>query len=316
VWFTRLSRRSITTEQLREFRDWRQDSDNAAAYAHVEEIWRKAGALSADREISAAADEALRRRPHRERRAAPKLRGPAGLTIGLAALVLAAGVTAWGVLHLPATYTTGVGEQRLVVLADGTRMRLNTDSVARVRFRGDQRRVELSRGEAFFDVRHDAARPFVVEADGARIVDLGTRFDVRRGSSDVQVILVEGQVQVFGHEKGPARTLAPNQQVRVTQAGLSASRPVDAEQASSWTTGRLVFHATALKDAVAEVNRYATDKVVLDGPPDLAQRPVSGVFNTGDTDAFVAAVKTLFALSSTVDPGGAVHLAPGPAPDA
>jgi transmembrane sensor len=316
VWFTRLSRRSITTEQLREFRDWKQDSDNAAAYAHVEETWRKAGALSADPEIRAATDEALRSRPHLERRTAPKLAGPAGLSLGLAALGAAAGLTTWAVLDRPATYTTGVGEQRLVVLTDGSRMRLNTDSLAKVRFRGDERRVELSRGEAFFDVRHDTARPFVVQANGARIVDLGTRFNVLRRPGDVQITLLEGQVQVFGHEKGPAQTLTPNQQVLVTPAGPSAPRPVDAELASSWTTGRLVFHDMALKDAVAEVNRYATDKVVLDGPADLAQRPVSGVFNTGDTDAFVAAVKTLFALRSNVDPGGSVHLAPGPNPDA
>lgn len=310
AWFARLSKLSVTTDALREFRDWKQRGGNAAAYAEVEATWNAAGKLSADPDIRDMTRTALN-----DTRAGPagagRVRTRALLTLGAAGLACAAGAAAWFAIEAQTVYRTGVGEQRLVVLADGTRVRLNTDSAMGVRFRGGERRVELRRGEAFFEVRHDPARPFVVQADGARIVDVGTKFDVRRRASDVQVTLVEGQVRVAAGPGRPPTRLAPNQQLVVTEGGPVALRPIDAAQASSWTTGHLIFKGVALQDAVAEVNRYAKDKIVLDGPAQLQRQPVSGVFDAGDTGAFVAAARTLFALQSRVDPGGTVHLAPG-----
>lgn len=316
VWFTRLSRRSITTDHLREFREWKKDVDNARAFARVEEIWRKSGALSAHREIRAVADEALRRSEHRDRLAPPKLPGRGTLSIGLAVIAAVGGLGTWRALESRPTYATGVGEQRLVVLPDGSRVRLNTDTAVRVRFSRGERKLEVARGEAFFDVKHDARRPFVVQADGARIVDLGTRFDVRRRPSDVQVILVEGKLEVSGREPERKITLAPNQQILVKRSGVGAARSVDAGQAASWTSGRLVFRSTSLRDAIDEVNRYAPEKVVLDAPSEMALKPVSGVFNTGDTQAFVSAVTSLFPLRARADVAGAIHLTPAPPPEA
>jgi transmembrane sensor len=310
AWFARLNRLSVTTDSLREFRDWKQRKGNAAAYAEIVATWEASGKLGRDPDIQALtraafaesdpAGNAARMRP-----------APATLALGGVALACAGMLAAWLVFGLQPVYRTGVGEQRLVVLSDGSRVRLNTDSAIRVGFGGNQRRVELSRGEAFFEVKHDPSRPFVVLADGARITDLGTKFNVRRTSADVRVTLVEGEVQVAARAGRPPATLAPNQELVVSDRGRLASRRVDAAQASSWTTGRLVFHGEALKDAVAEVNRYSTAKIVLDGPPQLADQPVSGVFDAGDTASFVAAARTLFALQSTVDSRGSVHLTPG-----
>jgi transmembrane sensor len=309
AWFARLSKLSVTTDALREFRDWKQLSDNAAAYAEVEATWNAAGKLRGDPDVQALTQAALD--DTRPGRLAARKRARTGrFALAAAGLAGSAAIAAWLVVGSQPAYRTGVGEQRLVVLSDGSRVRLNTDSAIRVRFRGGQRRVDLTRGEAFFDVRHDPRHPFIVQADGARIFDIGTKFDVRRLASDVQVTLVEGQIQVAGNKGRPSAKLAPNQQLLVTDHGPLVPSPIDAGQVSSWTTGRLIFHGVALQDAISEMNRYSTDKIVLDAPPQLVRQPVSGVFDTGDTAALVVAAKTLFALQSTIDPDGSTHLSP------
>lgn len=302
AWFARLGRQAVTTDALRRFRDWRSRPANAAAYAEVEATWSKAGDLRHDPELMAATAAALDRRSFRARLAG--LGPPPPLAWGgtaLALLAVAAALT-FGPAALAPAYDTGVGEQRLVVLEDGSRVRLNTDSRVRVRFAGDRRRVDLLRGQAFFEVAHDADRPFTVDAGSAEVRALGTRFDVRRLDGTVQVTLVEGAVRV-APEDSPAGaapsawTLAAGQQLTVAPGRPAAPRPTDAAGATSWTTGRIVFRETPLAAAVAEVNRYSPRKVVLDAPG-LAAAPVNGVFDTGDTEAFVAAATSLFGLEA------------------
>src|SRR5262249_40880821 len=91
---------------------------------------------------------------------------------------------------------TGVGEQRMLALDDGTHVILNTDTRVRVDYERDARRIELDKGEALFEVAHDAARPFFVTAGDRRIQALGTSFAVRRDESQVAVTLVDGKVTV------------------------------------------------------------------------------------------------------------------------
>jgi transmembrane sensor len=168
-WFAQMSRASVTTEALREFRAWRRDAANAAAYAQIEATWDTAAALSADPEIAALTAATLRRRPPRAAAATRRPRWPLGL---LAAGAMGVAAVAGGLAVVGHPYSTGVGEQRLVVLADGSRVRLNTDSAIRVRYGPAERRLRLTRGEAFFEVAHNPDRPFVVEADGARVTAL------------------------------------------------------------------------------------------------------------------------------------------------
>ena len=312
-WFTRLSQPSVTHGVLEEFREWRRNPQNAQAYAKVGATWDTAGGLAHEPEIRAATLEALKRReprPHADPR--PGRAGPYRLGGAiLAALALAAAVGFFA-LKQP-SYTTKVGEQRLVVLADGSRVRLNTDSQVYVRYRPGERRLILTRGEAFFDVAHNSARPFVVEANGAQVRALGTKFDVRRDAGQVRVTLVEGRVEVRHDDRPQVATLAPNQQLTVTAQGVSQPRQTNAAEAAGWTTGRLTFHEMALADAIAEVNRYAPRKITLDAP--LGDKPVSGVFDAGDTEAFVAAVTTLFGLKADASNNVIRLSAPAPGAD-
>jgi transmembrane sensor len=308
-WFARLNQLSITTDELRDWRDWKRDETNAAAYAKVEAAWAATGALSKRRAIQAETAEILRRRPAQTPVQVSFKRY--GLPTAITATVIAVGVTVAWLNFLPqTTFTTRVGEQRLVVLEDGSRVRLNTDSVLRVRFRKGERRVVLARGEAFFEAAHDAARPFIVEADGTSVHAIGTKFDVRRDGDAVRVTLLEGKVKVAQKNTAGSATLVPNQQLTVAKGHVSPPRPTDASEAAAWTSGRLTFRSVALEDAIAEVNRYAVHKVALDGPPALGRQPITGVFDTGDTKSFADAVGVLLDLSAKADSDGVLRLTP------
>jgi transmembrane sensor len=304
AWLVRLRNRAISTRSLREFGDWRMDPANDAAFQEVQAAWTKTGDLAADPDILRATDAAL---------AAPAggLRSwftwpRAGWTAAVASLVVTAGAIFGPGLTSP-SYATDVGQQLRVRLPDGSRVLLNTDSKVRLAYKAGERRLVLLRGEAFFEVAPDARRPFVVEAGDTAVRALGTRFEVRREVQTVQVTLLEGVVQVRQDDAPKAWTLAPNQQLRITGAGVEAPRATDAAAATSWTTGRLNFQNTPLADAIAEVNRYADQKVELQAV-DLSGRAISGAFDVGDTAAFVQGVSSLFELEAVPGPDGAIRL--------
>lgn len=301
AWHTRLGDRSVTAETLTEFYDWRRDPANDAAYRKVETVWAKARNLEGRPDIQAAVAEALARNKKPDHRALW-----IGAVVATAGAALAIGGLFW--IQGRNAYETAVGEGRVVQLADGSTVRLDTGSSIRVTFSGDRRRVELEKGRALFTVAHDAARPFFVDADGTRVRAVGTIFDVRRAPTGVTVSMVSGLIDVTGDEipGGQPKRLGAGQQVRVSPRGVT-TRAVNIADATSWTQGRLVFRDTPLVDAVAEVNRYLTDKIILDpGPPQDAQ--VSGVFHTGDREAFVSAASELFRLKAASRADGSVHL--------
>jgi len=304
----RLGHRSVTNRALRDFYAWRQLPANDEAYLRVVTAWEGAAAVADDPDMLRVTDTALRR----QQGAIAALRNPRILVpIVLAAVVVVVAGAAF-MSGLDPTYVTRPGEQRLVVLADGSRMRLNTDSRARVHVRGGERRIRLDRGEAFFDVAHDPARPFVVQADGASVRAIGTRFDVLRAPSAVKVTLLEGVVRVQRGAEPQTWTLTPNQQLSLPESGAASPHPTDAATATAWTAGRLIFHETTLAAAVAEVNRYGRHRIELD-PSAPADRRIDGVFDVGDTEAFVSAVTGYLDLSAERDADGTIRLRPAAA---
>lgn len=310
-WLTRLGDRSISTQTVREFRDWRDNPENDAAYEEAEAFWEASGEMAADPEIMRMTAEALARRPRPSLRG--WLRGPRlAWTLTLAGVAGAAGA-GLTVQQLYPAYATRDVEQKVVRLEDGSRVHLNVDSKVRVDFRGVERRITLARGEAFFDVAHDPRRPFVVEAGAARIQALGTKFDVRRRNGDVQVTLLQGAVQVAPDGGQPPVRLAPNQQALVGHGGAIRRTSADAVRTTSWTTGRLMFRQTPLAAAVAEVNRYSDRKVEL-ADPALGARQLSGFFDVGDSESFAKGVAVLFDLKLTTAPDGALRLGPASGP--
>lgn len=210
-------------------------------------------------------------------------------------------------------YGTNLGEQRVVVLADGTRMSLNTSTRVRVDFEPSRRSVSVEGGEALFEVAKDVSRPFVVHAAGTKVTATGTAFLVRLLSSGaaagLDVTLVEGQVVVQGGDKSAATLAQPvvmavgdRLRVRGNPKGDGQLLPVAApqidrppmDQVLAWKRGEAIFDNVSLRDALAEMNRYSGVPLVID--TGLAELRISGQYRTGNNAGFARAVATLHGL--------------------
>ncbi|MGV9009955.1 FecR family protein [Brevundimonas sp.] len=307
-WHVRLGEPGVSPQTLQDFFAWRQVPEHAEAYRRVETVWGQSAALAGDPAIMAALDGAMGRRVRKQGRHSPSRRRVWFPVIGAVAVAgLAAAYAGWTWMDARTLFSTGVGEQRVVQLADGSSVQLDTDTAVRVRFDGDERLLELERGQALFTVAHEAGRPFVVQAGEARVTAVGTVFDVQREGQGASVTLVSGVVDVAGAGEGAeVRRMAAGQQARLVR-GRPITRPVDTAAETSWTTGRIVFRDTPLAEAVAEVNRYLPEKITLEAGA-ASGRPVNGVFRAGDRDAFVSAAADVFDLQVERGTGETVRL--------
>jgi transmembrane sensor len=203
----------------------------------------------------------------------------------------------------PQEFRTALGEQRSVLLADGSRATLNTASIIEVVVQKGRREVRLVQGEALFDVAHDAARPFVVRAGNALLKDVGTQFNVNMRSNGTTVTVVDGQVAVdsaaaiesaaaqAGHgvtNRAEALILRANDRVVVTPAGVGAPQHgVDVAASVAWTQRQLMFEHRPLSEVAEEFNRYNKDRIDIDSA-ELKRQEVTGVFDAKDPASFVA----------------------------
>lgn len=300
-WFAKLGQRAISSADLIAYREWRRTPAHRTAYEAIEAVWSAARGLKNDPDIRAATEQA--QTPPR-----PKLwTSPVIARVrwtSLAVLVVLGGAIAWQMGTASETYTTGPAEQRIITLADGSRVRLDTRTRLRVRFTSSARSATLASGQAMFDVAHDALRPFTVKAGSTEVRAVGTRFDVRRDGDQARVVLIEGVVEVR-RAASPAPVRLQHGQALVPTA--AHPQPADLTAATDWTEGRIRFQATPLRDAVAEVNRYGREQIIL-APGPIGDAKVSGVFNAGDTQAFLGAVSDLFGLKAEPEWGGRVRL--------
>ena len=199
AWIVRLHGPHRSPEIEAAFRDWlAAHPQNGKQFERVTEVW--------DAGLSVPVPGAPRLTHWKE--------PPSGRKWSLAAavLLLVCGLVGWGAWRVwsDPTYTTGIGEQRVVRLDDGTRLSLNSGTHVRITYSDSERRVELERGEAYFEVAHNPARPFIVTAGNHRVIALGTTFVVRYETLQTAVTLLEGRVAVSPVPDSPSA--APVQQ--------------------------------------------------------------------------------------------------------
>ena len=285
---------------------WIGDVEHQKAYENCELAWELSAELRSSPTLTvllAGADALVSRRAAVSPAARPRWRVPAW-QVGLAASAIAVGAFAWLLLGRTssAEYSTRVGEQLTVALADGSTVLLNTDSDVRVVLSGHLRRIELVRGEALFSVSHDPARPFEVHALRGVTTAVGTQFDVELTRAGAAVSVLEGTVTVGAG--GAATTAAPvavtaGSGVGYTQQGaVSQLRPAEVNRIQGWRSQRIVFNDIALDTALAEYNRYTHVPIVL-GNPALGSRHINGVFHIGDEAAFLSAMEQGLHLKAT-----------------
>ncbi|WP_237703845.1 FecR family protein [Rhodospirillum rubrum] len=266
-----------------------EDPRKAEAFRQTERLW---AALEAPTAALATDGAALMVR--RQRRPPIIWRRSAGRRVALA-VVLALGLVlaprGQGLIDsLRADDVTAPGERRSLVLADGSVVALNTDSALAVAMGGDHRRLRLFRGEAWFEVAHDARRPFVVETGDGTVTVTGTRFNLRIDEAGTRVSLSEGRVELSpAHAAGQVKILRPGEQAVVGKTAVGAIDTFDATAVTGWRRGQIVFYDTALRQVVAELNRYRRGPILL-ARRDLADLRVSGVFDVSDPEGVLAAL--------------------------
>jgi len=198
------------------------------------------------------------------------------------------------------TFSTPVGGHETVRFSDGSQIELNTNTILRARMTSDQRVVWLDKGEAYFQVKHDAMHPFIVIAGDRRITDLGTAFVVRRDPGKLKVAVVQGRVWL--DEPNQPRTqqsamLTAGDVATATASGMLVRKDTarDISSGLSWRQGVLVFKYARLADAAAEFNRYNSQKLVI-ADPSVAKLTIYGAFPTGNVELFSRVVRDVLGL--------------------
>lgn len=324
VWIARLHGPARSKHMERECLAWQASSPaHRLAFERCTDLWMDIG--SVDRAaVARAASRAPAQDPPKRVGAGQTLQsrrrwaGPRAFASATAAAVALAALLAIQPWRDIDSYDTRIGEQRLVVLQDGTRISLNTSTRVKVELSKTQRHVTVEGGEAFFEVAKDASRPFVVQAAGTEVTATGTAFAVRlvptgAGTTEaLDVTLVEGQVVVRGAESQAAAAdiataivMAAGERIRLgdarhrkgaqttATAALHRDRP-RIDHVLAWKRGEVIFDNTLLSDALAEMNRYSSTPILVDGS--LAQLRVSGLHKAGDNASFARAVAALHGL--------------------
>ena len=311
-WFARLSSAQCTAADREAAERWlAADAAHPAAFLEADRLARQLSqALQSDPRLRALAQEARAEvTPAGVSSANPGVRGLLAAPLRIAAvlatcvlgILLHAANRAGDVLTPVASahYVNTERHQRMVRLPDGTRLHLDAGAQVDVRITSRQRQVTLTRGRAYFDVAHDRARPFSVDAAGTRTIALGTRFEVDLQRADVRVTLAQGSVSVSPTAASAdwRQVLRPGEQLRATPAeAVPTVRTIDAERQLAWSRGRLEFDGTPLREALEIFNRYAHVKVLL-GDDSLAETPIGGSFAAGaDSEAFVSALSAVLPL--------------------
>lgn len=304
-WFVRLLDAPADPETLAAYQAWRcRDPRHADAFDRLAEV----GGMAELRSATLA---------HRPPPPMP-VRAPRRAWVGaMAAAVLLAMVGT----HLypdlavrwSADHRTAIGERRDVKLPDGSRLILDSDSAVALAFAGGERRVTLLRGQAWFDVVRDTARPFRVAAGFSMVEVTGTAFTVRSDGRGDSVFLERGRVMVRGlDDPGPPVTLAPGDRLTATALGLTMQPRPDPAEALSWRDGRYAFHNERFDTVVETLRRYHPAPILLLDSHIAAER-VSGNYRLDDPAGALAALAGMAGARMTVLPGGIIVLR-GPFP--
>jgi len=304
-WTTRIDR-GLTNEERAELQDWLTgDSRRVGALARARAIW-----LHADRarSLGALATQGPPAVPIWQRisRRAALFGG------GALAASLAGAVALPAFLHRRRRLETAMGEIRRVPLGDGSVVTLDTDSLIETAFNTEKRGIHLLSGVAYFEVAHDPARPFVVEARDVAVRAVGTAFSVRNvADMPVAVVVSEGKVAIShlaGAGEPPVQlganmqAILPLETAALLPAGVAhALSPADLARSLSWRDGMLAFEGETLGEAAQRFRRYGRPTILIQGKA-LAREPISGLFAASDPRGFARAIAV--SLDAAVEEDG------------
>ena len=308
--------RGMNATETAEFVRWlQQDPQHATVFAELDRVWKDFDRLDSV-PVSAAAPDADLLAP-RVRRQQPRVLVWSALAAAAIVLLAAFQYRAPGIF-----VETAVGAFQQLELPDGSVVQLNTDTAIETAYSATERRVRVLRGEAFFAVSKDPARPFIVASGPVVVRAVGTAFNVRQHTTSVEVIVTEGRVRI--DHAGESRSLLPvsaatgakehpllvageKAVVPVTPLGVvTAVVPIATvekiaasavERALAWQERRLEFDAVSLAEVVREFNRYNRRQLVI-ADPRIAAKHFSGTFRSDGYESFVRLLETHFSMTA------------------
>jgi transmembrane sensor len=292
-WWVRLRDAGSSEHATEQWLAWIDEDDaHLPAFERVTELATRLGALGEVSQARLVAEFAPA--------LAPRRWWPLGAAAA-AVLLLAGGYLGWTMLEeSPAMqhYSSAIAAQREVTLEDGSRVAMGGATQLTARYSRARRELELAEGEAYFEVVHNAGRPFVVHAGRLRIEDIGTAFDVRRTGDHVTIIMAEGRVRISDDASGRARSL---EAVAGQAVSYDPSRPAlnvtaaDPAQAAAWRDDRLEFDNEPLSVVVANINRYRAHPVRI-ADAGLQSMTFTGTVKTNAIDDWLQALPQVLPL--------------------
>lgn len=286
-----------TADDRSRFDEWLNASlDRRVEYLRVQAAWNRSERLII---LRGSETQRLPKKAPFSERVLPILLRFAAACVAIAAV---GGAALYVIQPNYVTYATTVGGRETLTLDDGTQIELNTDTSVRVALDAGMRKVVLDKGEAFFQVTHNAERPFTVVAGANRVVDLGTKFTIRRDNDRLEVAVMEGSARL---EKSNIVNVAPAT-LRSGDVAIATANAIDVKKTSvavlnretSWRRGVLVFRDATLADAAIELNRYNREKLVIVDPA-AAKLTFGATVPAGGTAAFIEVAQEVLGLRVT-----------------
>ncbi len=306
-WCMRLHAPDCSTLERQAFARWlEEDPRHGVEYRAMEQIWHTTDLLPRT-PIVLEPDPV---EPRRRLGATSLRRLATAAMIGVLGLPLAAWIgweQGWvpnGYQHLQST-----DHVRSMRLSDGSQVELNLDSELRFFNFKDQRRVALVKGEAFFEVRHDSAHPFIVRAGSGQTRVTGTRFNVWKYQDQVRVTLVEGSVLVSSDGDTGGYRLGPGMQAHYQTGDVEPqlSQTEDNGDSLAWRNGRLVLDDLTLAEALPSINRYLAKPLRL-ADRNVGQIRISGTYSTHDVEGLVRTLPKVLPVYLTRSQDGSTVL--------
>jgi len=311
-WVARSDRGHLSSEDTQALDAWlAEDIRHRGAYAKAQAVFThfdRAGALGPDFDpthfYAAQIPQTVNEMPQTQ---------PDWLTrrrmFGMAASIAVLGTAgAFGfAFYDSGHYRTRRGEVRMVPLADGSVVTLNTASWVSVHFTDTDRHVRLLEGEALFDVAKDSRRPFIVKAGDTQVHAIGTSFTVRRlGTKPIEVLVQEGVVEVTrptAPVAAPVRVAANTRAVAEKKpdaaATTAAVAPAGVARELAWREGMIAFEAATLEEAAMEFARYSDTKIIITDIA-VAHETVTGLFSAHNPIGFAQAAAVSLGLRAEV----------------
>jgi len=308
-WLLRMQDTKRTDGEMDEWLRWIDaDPQNLAEFERLQRDWIDLEALKGELPVTLAQGRALDEQGNNHVAARYSTGRFAGgrrawvLAAGIAAVALALSVSrdVWVPAPPSAQQVAATLINRAATLPDGSKMILGAQSRVDMDFNGAKRRLDLARGEAYFEVQHDKSRPFVVQAGEVSVTAIGTAFDVRRDHQRVTITVEEGTVEVSSRPAGrPAvtwRAEAGYQLTYSTRDRTASLASVNPAAELAWRDGELAYVHEPLAAVVEDLSRYSTRKILIEDPA-IAALPFTGTAFASSLDDWLAGVEQAYPIT-------------------